>query len=212
MSPVDPMNASVRRGVMCAALLSLAAGCGERDPARPEAGAAEAPNAPEAGSGRGARSTLGTLTTRVDGRTVVWETLAGVPGDPDRRPSAAVAHQGPMALLNLQAHMPGAPMQQAVLSTALMEQGGAFQPMEDMGDFFMSPEGADGPQLMSTQLHVQWDRLELGADGGHVQGRFTGELCPLDSAPGAGVGCVPVEGEFDTAVRVDEALQGVLGR
>lgn len=186
--------------------LVLVAACGADDDATSRA-AAVAPPAASADAGpastpaTGHPDALGQLVLRMDGTSTTFETLPdrGL----DRPPSASVMAVGPMRLLQVQSHLPGDPMKQVTLSANLMEQGGAFAPAGEAElDVFL--EGTNGPGLMASALDVQWNRIELDADGGHVSGTFSGSACQA-GAPAAGPatddGCVPVEGRFDTAVR-----------
>lgn len=193
--------------------LLLLAGCSNgtgEDPANamsptntPSAGASA--SAPAASS---ARSTMGVLITRVDGHESLWQILAGVPGDELRRPSASIAAQGPMLLLSLQGTAAEDRSRQAVISATLMSQGEGFNVVSH--DLFVHPEGARGPQLQARELEIEWDRLELDAQGGHVKGRFSGSVCPVGSTSGADDGCVPLEGSFESEVDSDEVLQDTL--
>lgn len=187
--------------------LALVAGCGLGDESTSPAAASSPPPVASADAGPAAApatshpDALGQLVLRMDGASTTFETLPdrGL----DRPPSATLMAVGPMRLLQVQSHLPGDPMKQVTLSANLMEQGADFVPAGDAElDVFL--EGTNGPGLMASALDVQWDRIELDADGGHVSGTFSGSACPV-GAPGAGPatddGCVPVEGRFDTAVR-----------
>lgn len=187
--------------------LVLAAGCGTDDDAASRAAAVAPPPAASADAGpasapaTGHPDALGQLVLRLDGASTTFETLPD--RGPDRPPSASVKEVGPMRLLQVQSHLPGDPMKQVTLSANLMDQGGGFAPAGE-AELDMFLQGTNGPGLKATALDVQWDRIELDADGGHVSGTFSGSACPA-GAPGAGPatddGCVPVEGRFDTAVR-----------
>ena len=163
-----------------------------------QAATREAPAAtvPEAASP--SSDALGHLTLRIDGETTTYETLPDLGAE--RPPSAVVRSMGPMRMLVLQAHLPGDPMKQATLSANFMDQGNGPQP-SGQPELDAFPEGTRAGGLEATALEVEWDRIELGAEGGHVAGRFTGTLCPYEGASDTGADCRPVEGEFDTAVR-----------
>lgn len=183
--------------------LALAAGCSPQGDAPPAGDAAETTAAvadtgpkpavvPPAGA-----DALGLLTVRIDGKATSFETLPD--RGRDRPPSAVVRAMGPVSQLQLQAHLPGDPMKQASLDATLMQRDGSYHPAGEP-ELHVFPEGMDGPGLLSTALEVEWDRLELGPDGGHVAGRFTGTVCLLRGATLTDEGCAPVEGEFDSQV------------
>lgn len=209
-------NSSMRSRVLqCAmgiALTALVAGCGQAADGETQSNAPAVATPEPAGDTVAVTGTarLGTITTRVGGQSTTWETHDGVPGDDLRRASASVVFQGPMAMINLQALLPGSTSKQASLSANLMDQGKGYQPMDGV-ELDMLPEGGGGPHLQGMKLQVQWDRVELGAEGGHVQGTFTGFLCPLGSASERAEGCTPLEGEFDSQVRHDQVVQDVMG-
>ncbi|HEX5694259.1 MAG TPA: hypothetical protein VFY00_06540 [Arenimonas sp.] len=198
-----------------ATLLAITAGCApadEQDAATAQAAQARSETATQPSAAPAlatSRATLGTITTRVDGRSTTWETVDGVAGDELRRASASFARQGPMVLLSLQGLMPGEVSGQMSISAVLMKQGDDYQAMDE-AELSMFPEGASGPRLEVVDLDVQWDRLEIGETDGHVKGSFSGSLCPMDSATDIAEGCTPIEGEFDSQVRHDGVLQEAL--
>lgn len=179
-------------------LLACGAGTGEQPGTSPLENVASA----------GSRPSMGSLTTRAGGEEMVWQILAGVPGDELRRPSAVIASHGPMTLLSLQGTAPDDRSRQANFSATLMQQGDSYTVASQ--ELLMLPEGASGPQLQGLEMEVEWERLELDAKGGHVEGRFSGFLCPFGASTGLDEGCQPLEGQFDSEVRSDAVLQGVL--
>lgn len=193
-------------------VLLLLAGCAEGgDPASPAATApalrtgetpATAPVLPTA------RPTMGTLTTALDGESMEWQILAGVPGDELRRPSGSVAAHGPMLLLSLQGTAADDRSRQVSLSASLMQQGDGYVPTGH--EVSLHPEGLRGPHLEARELEVEWDRMELAAEGGHVSGRFRGLACPVAGVSGGTGDCQPLEGSFDSEVRNDAVIQDVL--
>lgn len=155
-----------------------------------------------------ARPTMGTLTTTLGGESMEWQILAGVPGDELRRPSGSVAAQGPMLLLSLQGTAAEDRSRQASLSASLMQQGGGYVPTGH--EMSLHPEGLRGPHLEARELEVEWDRMELSAEGGHVSGRFRGLACQVAGVSGEAGDCRPLEGSFDSEVRNDAVVQDIL--
>lgn len=203
-------NNCVIHTATAALALLLFAGCSNgtgEDPANAMSTTDTPPITPaaSANAASSARPTMGELVTRVDGRDSSWQILAGVPGDELRRPSASIAAQGPMMLLSLQGIATEDRSRQATLSATLMSQGDDYTVTSH--ELFVYTGGV---LREAQELEIEWNRIELDAQGGHVEGNFRGFLCPDGSATGADEGCSPLEGSFNSEVASDDVLQDIL--
>lgn len=203
-------NHCVIHTATAALALLLFAGCSNgtgEDPANAMSTTDTPPITPaaSANAASSARPTMGELVTRVDGRDSSWQILAGVPGDELRRPSARIAAQGPMMLLSLHGIAAEDRNRQATLSATLMSQGDDYTVTSQELVVYTG-----GVLREAQELEIEWNRIELDAQGGHVEGNFRGFLCPDGSATGADEGCSPLEGSFNSEVASDDVLQDIL--
>lgn len=147
---------------------------------------------------------LGSMQARIDGEAGTWETL--------RAPSEGTAtayyiSTGPAKTISIQGHDPDAgSLMRNVLSLNLTVMGeGASAQMLGDPSVGLYPEGLSGAFWQASAVDIEWDRLELGEDGGHATGRFAATLCYQESTfsePDTD-NCRALEGEFDTPLQAD---------
>lgn len=147
---------------------------------------------------------IGSITASINGEAGAWETLR-LPGEGTA--TASYTRIGPGAIIAIQGHDPdaGSRMHNVLsLELSVMGEGtSARMVVEPTVSHF--PEGMSGPSWHASAAEVEWERLELDADGGHASGRFTASLCRQEgvfSEPDL-ENCRAIEGEFDTRLQAD---------
>lgn len=147
---------------------------------------------------------IGSIQARVDGEAGDWETLR-LPGEGTA--TATYFAIGTGGSISIQGHDPKASsMMRNVLSLqfTVMGEGASLQLLGD-ATLGLYPEGMSGDSWQASAAELEWDRLELGAEGGHASGRFSASLCRQEgpfSEPDTS-DCRQVEGEFDTRLQAD---------
>lgn len=147
---------------------------------------------------------FGSMQARIGGEAGEWETLR-LPGEGTA--TASFRSTGAAATISIQGHDPDADSRMHnVLSLQVTVMGEGTSP-DVLGDPTLNlfPEGMSGASWHASTVELEWERLELGAGGGHATGRFSASLCRQENAfsePDTG-DCREVEGEFDTALQAD---------
>lgn len=147
---------------------------------------------------------IGSMQARIDGEPGTWETLS-LPAEGTA--TASYSRFGAGATIAIQGHDPGAESRMRnvlSLQVTVMGEGASAQLIGDV-ILGLYPDGMAGASWQASAADITWERLELGADGGHATGRFTASLCRQEGAfsePDPD-DCRAIEGEFDTALQAD---------